>query len=728
MNPPRWMLAATLLACLPPTFGSAHAQKINAAQAPAGRSATSFEPVSCKPPAVPIGGLPVRMAYDNLVVYSDGYQTLADLTVPSGPAPVCGWPLVVVVHGLPGSRQNQRPLCEFLAGRGYAAWAYEVRGQSDAIALNPGGAGFDWYGADYKFDLAEQIAHVRATYPFVHPDRVAVTGRSQGAIHSWFAAAYSNMPVAVPGRGTIQFPQISCVIPQSFNADVHDQLLRSRTMFNENFVNQLFTPDTSFLVKDPAFVATAQAAFLAQDPEGLYATWQAEPDRIWTDKFDQARGPVLWMHAYLDNSMPPTSAMLALSAFPATTEKRALLSTVGHSSPGNDYESEHQNDLRLRWLERFLWDVPNQVELEPPVVYAGMPSDENVLVDLQSLWGHRQDSSFVPTDAVVDRLYFDVSGQLVANPPAVLDSAEIVHGPVTPGFDANDWAAAVTTWNLLSNVLAEFPLSEIVLTGTPLAAETEIVGRPTFNLSVEANQPEFQLAASLEAVVPGNTAPLQLGQWASGVRNATPGQADRISIKLPAIDTVLPTGTVLQVRLRNLWINEAPMVQALQVVPYFTPVRVTINMGPGQDASFLTLPMRSRVRLAVKTSMTELDLANPTSTFLEIEGGETRAGHSYQVLLGASGQLPGYQSTGPVVPVTPDTLTQRITSLVAQGHPGLIGLEGVLDAQGKAVAEIQWQNLASLAVLVDGQRVVAAALTTSGSDQSASNAVDFPAD
>jgi len=727
MTPPRWIVAAALAVGLCTPLAPVEAQ-VSTAQAAGGRAAWGPPTTqSCDKPDIPAGGLIVEKLYDHTVVYSDGYVTLGDLTRPVGPAPTCGWPLVVVVHGLPGSRINQRPLCELLAGQGYAAWAYEVRGQSQAIALNPGGAGFDWYGPDYKIDLAEQIRFVRETFPTVRQDRVAVTGNSQGAIHCWFAAAYSKKTVTAPGRGRVPFPLINCVVPFIFNADIHDQILREGKMFNDNFIQRVFSPDTSLLVKDPAFVANVQSAFLSQDPDSLLATWQAEPDRIWTDQFDTARGPVLWMQGYLDNSMPPTTGIEALAEFPRTTEVRAVLSTEGHQSPTNLYESDYRNDLRIRWLDRFLWGVQNQVELESPVTYAAMPTDENELVDPNSLWGHRADGQFAPADVVTTRFFFDAAGQLLPAAPASPGSRDVVHTKTTPGFGASDWATSVNQWNSLTNVLTEFPLDEVVLQSAPLAAESEIVGRPSFNVLVTPNGSRYQLATSLEAVFPGNSGPTQLGQWAVGVTDGTPGESERHTIDLPAINTVLPPGTVLQVRLRNLWINEAPMIQALQVVPYFDTVRMTVGMGAGAQSSFLNLPVRSDVRTSIKTSTTSLDLTNPTSTFLELEAGAARAGHTYQIVVGASGKVPGFQTAGTTVPVNPDKLTARVQGLIAQDDPALIGLEGVLDAAGNASAEIQWQNLPTLIPLVQDERIVIAALTTSGTDTSVSNPIDFPA-
>src|SRR4051794_8053768 len=60
---------------------------------------------------------------------SDGTSIAYDLYTPDGTAPAGGWPGVVVLHGLGGSKDDMAALAQIFASHGYAALAYSARGQ-----------------------------------------------------------------------------------------------------------------------------------------------------------------------------------------------------------------------------------------------------------------------------------------------------------------------------------------------------------------------------------------------------------------------------------------------------------------------------------------------------------------------------------------------------------------------------------------------------------------------
>jgi esterase/lipase len=60
---------------------------------------------------------------------ADGTSIAYDLYEPDGTAPAAGWPGVVVLHGLGGSKDQMAPVATILAAHGYAAIAYSARGQ-----------------------------------------------------------------------------------------------------------------------------------------------------------------------------------------------------------------------------------------------------------------------------------------------------------------------------------------------------------------------------------------------------------------------------------------------------------------------------------------------------------------------------------------------------------------------------------------------------------------------
>ncbi|HEX3806093.1 MAG TPA: alpha/beta fold hydrolase [Gaiellaceae bacterium] len=60
---------------------------------------------------------------------SDGTKIAYDLYEPDGAAPAAGWPGVMLLHGLGGSKDDEAALGEVLAAQGYAALAYSARGE-----------------------------------------------------------------------------------------------------------------------------------------------------------------------------------------------------------------------------------------------------------------------------------------------------------------------------------------------------------------------------------------------------------------------------------------------------------------------------------------------------------------------------------------------------------------------------------------------------------------------
>ncbi|HIE72355.1 MAG TPA: alpha/beta fold hydrolase, partial [Planctomycetes bacterium] len=170
----------------------------------------------CVRPTPPPGGLPVTHTLSVPVVYSDGYSSNASLLLPDGPAPSCGWPLVVYVHWLGGTRFEELPLQLLIAGQGYAVWSYDVRGQGETVLANAGhpNGGSTLWGPIERHDLAEQVDYVANELTWqgiIDPTRLGVIGSSQGGGHAWAAAALSGELLTTPGRTSMTFPIVRCV-------------------------------------------------------------------------------------------------------------------------------------------------------------------------------------------------------------------------------------------------------------------------------------------------------------------------------------------------------------------------------------------------------------------------------------------------------------------------------------------------------------------------------------
>ena len=75
--------------------------------------------------AAPADAFTVRGGFETM---GDGTRIAYDLYEPDGAAPAAGWPGVVVLHGLGGTKDSMAPIASYFASHGYAALAYSARG------------------------------------------------------------------------------------------------------------------------------------------------------------------------------------------------------------------------------------------------------------------------------------------------------------------------------------------------------------------------------------------------------------------------------------------------------------------------------------------------------------------------------------------------------------------------------------------------------------------------
>jgi dienelactone hydrolase len=109
---------------------------------------------------------------------SDGVPLAYDLYLPDGPAPVTGWPGVVVLHGLGGSKDDVAAVAGAFANAGYAALAYTSRGEGTS-------------GGDLTLAGPREIEDERAMEAFfaglpqVSDTRIGAWGISYGGGQVW---------------------------------------------------------------------------------------------------------------------------------------------------------------------------------------------------------------------------------------------------------------------------------------------------------------------------------------------------------------------------------------------------------------------------------------------------------------------------------------------------------------------------------------------------------------
>ncbi|MCA8966032.1 MAG: alpha/beta fold hydrolase, partial [Planctomycetes bacterium] len=291
---------------------------------------------SCPRPLPPADGHPLALDPVVALTYSDGYQAYGSLIRPSVTAPTCGWPLVVFVHPLGSTRASDLDLQNLIAGQGYAVYSYDVRGHGQSMAANPThpNAGSTLWGPIERCDLAEQILFASANPAWagvVDGTRVAVVGSSQGGVHAWNAAAWSGLPLTVPGRTALTFPTIACAVASDYVAEPIDDWLRGGELWSTWFLEAI-AGSYAGLPIDAGLVQAARSAFVAQAPQQLLAHFATE-GRAVAPELLASTVPVLYSHAYHDRIDSPLETLRLLQNMAAP--RRVLLSTVGHNTPAN---------------------------------------------------------------------------------------------------------------------------------------------------------------------------------------------------------------------------------------------------------------------------------------------------------------------------------------------------------------------------------------------------------
>jgi pimeloyl-ACP methyl ester carboxylesterase len=663
---------------------------------------------ACVRPLPPAAGLALATTPIVTVTYSDGYQAFASMVEPSVPPPACGWPLVVFVHPLGSTRVDDLGLQLAIAGQGYAVWSYDVRGHGQSFAGNPThpqNTSTLW-GPIERCDLAEQILFV-ANHPgwagIVDASRVAVVGTSQGGVHAWNAAAWSGKPLAVPGRAPLTFPTITCAVANDYVAEPIDDWLRDGTWWSSWFMEAIGGSYQGLPI-DAALLQAAQNAFVAQDPGQLLSHFANEGRGIASELLTSTV-PVMYSHAYHDRIDSPLPTLQLLQSMPAA--RRVILSTIGHNTPLNDAERQYRDGLILRWLHRHLWQEANEVDLEDNYVLSEIPLPRLEREDPAYAWSRHHGADPVQPPSAT-RFYLHADRQLLTTPPGAPQAAvSIVQDVVTPQtFTAHDYLHTPGARNL-QTILQACPLQEVVYS-TTLAQEMQLTDSAKLHLRVTPQSVDWMLAVLLTVEAPNSLGEeVMLSGQALGGTASTPGIAEEHDLVLPPVAVRLPAGSVVRVRVRNLWLREAPMARFLEVAPRFHPFQVDLQHDDGVGQSWLDLPI-GPVRPKLVTATTWYPLATAPAVDLELRGGSERAGNLYFIATGISGHLPGTPFLNDEIPLEDDWLEGVVTGAIASS-PQFSGFLGFLDGNGRGAARLDFSPFAPLPAELTGLRLTFAA-------------------
>ena len=126
----------------------------------------------------------------------DGVKLDVTKFIPSGQQPQGGFPAIIFVHGLGGSKQRMFNNARDYAQNGFVTVTYSVRGQGNSEGLST------VFSYREQKDL-DNIINWLIIYIQVNAEKIGVSGGSQGGFHSWFAAVNGMKVKAVAPENSI---------------------------------------------------------------------------------------------------------------------------------------------------------------------------------------------------------------------------------------------------------------------------------------------------------------------------------------------------------------------------------------------------------------------------------------------------------------------------------------------------------------------------------------------
>lgn len=307
--------------------------------------------------AAPAQAIAVRGGFETM---ADGTRIAYDLYEPDGSAPAAGWPGVVVLHGLGGTKDSMAPIASYFASNGYAALAYSARGNGTSTG---------------NVELAgpNEVSDERAMLSFFEE----LPEVSDGAVGAW-GISY--------GGGQV-WNGLAAGIPYKA-ADVVETWT--------NLYQALWPQDVarSGVVIGLARTVDARSPLISQyeqDAErstNLGAVETLADSRSALGAARSTTVPVYMFQGRVDYAFDVSQA---LSGFVGAAGPRHLyIGQFGHapsSFPGPDVT--YVLSQSLAWLDRYVKGVPNGIEATKPVTiaaasgttrvsYAGVPATKAV--------------------------------------------------------------------------------------------------------------------------------------------------------------------------------------------------------------------------------------------------------------------------------------------------------------------------------------------------------------
>lgn len=495
----------------------------------------------------------------------DGVRLNTSVFIPDGPEPRSGWPAIVFVHGLGGSKTIAA--ARRAAGRGYVGLAYTVRGQGRREGGHPSDGLSTPVGDREAQDLRAMLAWLQEQHP-VNPDRIGITGSSQGGLHAWMALAHGM--------------RVAAAIPQNFTADVSRAVLINGGI-NPNAV----IPSRSPLAYNPATIRNRRKWISAYDVPAMRS---AVSKRDLRERLRGTRVPVMVQFAFEDGWGSPNNVIADFRALAGP--KKLYLGTGGHGSPNVNSERDFRQRWADRWFDRWLKDVPNGIDAEPAVEVAmqgswhhvpmpSFPPPATQMINYYLVGKSSKDGDLAREDLVDRTEYLKRNSELQGVAGGGALTAQTLEHRARAGFGGAGFYAAGARLYGDRGALARWQLDSLRFSTPPLGRDLALAGIPEVQLAIEGTAAKRQVALRLWDVE-RSTGRRRLLSRASLTTDRPEPDGHAVRIQLNALAYRVPAGNTIELEISNLdldWDFESQRWRKLRAIPVFEGGALKLHTG-----------------------------------------------------------------------------------------------------------------------------------------------------
>jgi X-Pro dipeptidyl-peptidase (S15 family) len=264
---------------------------------------------------------------------ADGTKIAYDLYRPDGTAPSGGWPAVIFLHGLGGSKDAMATLGTIAASQGYAALAYSARGQGTSTGA---------FGLAGPNEVSDEHALFDwlAGLPDVSDTQIGAWGISYGGGETWNGLA-AGIPYKAAEVLETWTDLYSALWPQGV----------AKSGVIAGIAKAVPAGSPLLRLKDPSAIKA-----LADSRSAL-------------SKLSSITTPVYMFQGRVDYTFDVTQAENGF--LHVAGPKHLYIGQFGHapsSFPGPDLTYQLTNGLA--WFDHYLKGAPNGIDTSPPVTIA----------------------------------------------------------------------------------------------------------------------------------------------------------------------------------------------------------------------------------------------------------------------------------------------------------------------------------------------------------------------